>query len=178
MAESAFFKALGVENLVAAAGALGVWDKQQRTGKRLELHQGVAARAGEHKVGGGEHIRQLLIEELHLRVTGGFIKRRVKVALAADMGDIKRAGEHRQSIPQRLIDRLRAERSAHHQQNGLRAVEAQEGQALGAAAAEKLRAQGRADHLRLCAEHLRAFGEGGGDSLDERAAELIRQTGG
>ena len=31
MAESAFFKALGVENLVAAAGALGVRDKQQRT---------------------------------------------------------------------------------------------------------------------------------------------------
>ena len=54
----------------------------------------------------------------------------------------------------------------------------QEGQALGAATAEKLLAQGRADHLRLGAEHLRAFGEGGGDSLDERAAELIRQTGG
>lgn len=94
------------------------------------------------------------------------------------MGDVKRAGEHRQGIPQRLIDRLRAERSTHHQQNGLRAVEVQEGQALGAAAAEKLRAQGRADHLRLGAEHLCAFGEGGRDAPDERAAELIRQTGG
>ena len=63
----------------------------------MELHQGVAARAGEHKVSGSEHIRQILIEKLHLRVTGGFIKRRVKVALAADMGDIERAGERSDS---------------------------------------------------------------------------------
>ncbi len=94
------------------------------------------------------------------------------------MHDVKGRQQGRQCRTQRLVDRLRAQGAAHHQQHGLLAGEAQAFQACGSVTCEKLRAQGRADAFRLAAQHRGAFGEGGGDTLGEGRAELVGQAGG
>ena len=79
MAEPALAEALGVEQLVAPAGPLGVGDQQRGLSHREDLAQRVGSGAGDQHVGAGIGVGHLLVQVFPLGVVGGALVHDVQV---------------------------------------------------------------------------------------------------
>ena len=87
--ETARLERFGVENLVSAAGSLGIRHQQRRLLQRENFAQGIRACARKHNVRRGEQIGQLFGDVLLLHIACLAGERRVEVALAADVRHIE-----------------------------------------------------------------------------------------
>ena len=116
--QSALLKGAGVEDLVAAAGLLGIGDQQRGLFERQNFAQRVGAGAGDQHVGAGVGVAHILVEIFVLMIALCALAFRVQIALAAQMDDLEAFGELIERGAHGAVDRLSAAGAAHHHQHG------------------------------------------------------------
>lgn len=171
--QTARFQGVCVEHLIAAAAVIR--NQQGGLAQRHQLGQGIAARAGEHDICTGERVRQFVRQIFKLPVTRYADQRRIQIALAADMQHVEFLRQFRQGGAEHRIDRLRAQRTADHHQNGLAAVKTRQFQPARTVAGENLRAKRSARLNAFRSEKLCALRKRGADGFCKRLAQLVCQ---
>ena len=139
VAQPAGAEGLRVQDLVAAAGRLGIGDQQRGLAGGEDLAQRVGAGAGDDDVGAGVGVGHLLVHVFILHIAGIAVVAGVAVALAAQVQHLEVRGELGQGQPEGLVDGLGPGGAAHHHQHRAAVVEAEPAKARLPAAAQKLR---------------------------------------